>query len=117
MRQVALLMACLALPGCGLAGSFEEARDARINLGAAAPRDSQHCIGLDADHRFFTYAAWTDGSLAGASGAVAGAVAGHVEKGVTIGLGAASAGFAALAVYAVAREQSTATDWEKECSQ
>ena len=112
--RVLALVAALGL--CGCAGSFETARDARIHFGAAAPaRDSVHCLQLDRRHDLLVTAAWVEGSLAGASGAVAGALHKDVDRGWPIGLGASAAGLAALAVYSTTAAASTATEWVAQC--
>lgn len=105
----------LLLTGCG--GKFEEARDARVMLGPQAPtRDSTHCQSLDDQHVLFTDFAWGEGSLAGASGAVAGALPSDTPKGWRIGLGAAAVGFAAATVYSVAHANDVANEWVRDCS-
>lgn len=113
------MLASLALPACG--GSFEEVRSANraaISLGATpAARDDVHCAKVDDDHRLYVKAAWVDGSAAGAAGAVAGGLPHDVPSGWRIGLGTASAAFAALAVYATTQANAAAQDWAKDCSQ
>ena len=115
MKLAALLFAALALAGCS--ASFEEARDARIMLGAAKTqeRDPYHCKQLDDQRTLFTDAAWVDGSLAGASGAIAGALPSDTPNGWRIGLGASAAAFGAMAVYAVVRANDSGAQWVRDC--
>jgi hypothetical protein len=119
--RLAILFAALALTGC--VGSFEEAHSAAvaehraaIKLGAATPaRDDAHCSSLDSQHAFFVDAAWVDGSLAGASGAVAGALPSDVPKGWRIGLAISSAVTAALTVASTKAAVDTANEWAHSC--
>lgn len=116
MKAIALLLAAFVLSGCG--GTFEEARNARISLGTKAmERDPYHCQQVDNDHTLFVRAAWVDGSIAGATGAVAGALPGDVPKGWPIALGTTSAVAAAMAVYATTQANAAATQYVQECSQ
>jgi len=120
-----LVLAMLTFVACvvllfatACSASFEEARDARIMLhAAAAPRDAEHCKAVDSRHEFMVGAAWLDGSLAGATGAVAGGLSQtDVPKGWPLGLGIASVVFAGQVVYATVAADSAAKEYAAECA-
>lgn len=113
-----LLLAVSFVSGC--AGSFEDARDARIMLHAApAPRDAEHCKAIDDRHEFMVGAAWLDGSLAGATGALGAGLSqvDGMKPGWPIGLGIASVVFAGQVVYATVAADAAAKEWASQCAQ
>lgn len=116
MRAIALAILALSLTACG--GSFEEAHDAHIKMGLAAPaRDPAHCASLDGERGLYTGVAYVDAALGGASGIVAGALPDSVPSGWRIGFAASAAFFAAQAAAATLVAASNGAQWAKDCSQ
>jgi hypothetical protein len=112
MRTLTLCLVALSLlPACG--GSFEEARNPKIEFGAAP--QSPRCADLDDAQGTWGGVALFSGALAGSSGLSAIPVPEDIDE-LRIGLliGSGVSGATALASGFIAKSKATA--WARECS-
>jgi hypothetical protein len=107
--SVMVVLLALSTFGCG--GSFEEARNPKITMGAAP--QSERCASLDDTKRFWGGGSKFMGALGGGAGI---AIIPVKDETGRIVLASSAAGLAAAAIGAGFISDDAATSWARECS-